>query len=982
MNRVVRCVYGVVFLLGLPAMAAAQAVITGVVRDTSGAVLPGVTVEAASPALIEKVRTAVTDGSGQYRIIDLRPGTYGVTFTLPGFATVRREAVELSGSATVTVNAEMRVGAVEETITVSADAPVVDVQSVTQQRAIGREVIDAVPTGRTVHNMAALIPGMVIGVTGPVGQDVGGSTVGALQMAAIHGGRTGDQRVMMDGLPLNTSQGNLSGFISNIASTQEFTIDTSGVSAEDNSGGVRMNIVPREGGNQFSGTIFVTGATEAFQSSNFDDDLAARGFEAPDPPKNIDNTFDINPAVGGPIQRDRLWFYSAFNWHRDRTLFSGNPNANPDAFVYTPDPGGTLFGETDIKSINTRLTWQVTPRNKLSFFIDRQDRCLCPEGSATISPEAQVDSEYPGQRFMSLTWSAPVTPRVLIDAAVLNRYERWGDYAPAGANLSRIQVVDDVTGLSYRGIGALQDTKNQNTNLRASLSYVTGAHSFKTGFMGMYASHEPTFTSNLQNQIYTFVNGVPSAVTLLANPRQSDNRITDFGMFVQDRWTIDRLTLSGGLRFDYLHTWFPAQTLGPAPLVPNRSLSIDKTDWVSWTDLTPRMGAALDVFGDGRTGVKVTLNKYLGAQSASGQFGLQGNPLNRLATETEVSWTDANGNFVPDCDLLNPAGSGECGPYSNQGFGQLLPSSTFDPDLLEGYGVRSYNWEFAVTLQQELLPRVSMEVGYFRRWYGNFVVTDNRAVSPADFDTFTLTAPSDPRLPNGGGYTTPTLYAVAPAAFGRTDNFVTLAENYGEQSERWHGVDLSFNVRPSNGLLFQGGLSTGNTVTDNCEVLAALPELTLQGNAAAQANSVHCRVETNFLTQVKGLASYTVPRIDVQVSASFQSIPGPQILGTWQASNALASAALGRPLAGGARTIAVGLVEPGTTYGGRSNQVDLRFGKNLRFGGARANVALDLYNAFNANPVLGQINNFGPVWQRPLFVLPGRLAKISATFDF
>jgi hypothetical protein len=224
---------------------------------------------------------------------------------------------------------------------------------------------------------------------------------------------------------------------------------------------------------------------------------------------------------------------------------------------------------------------------------------------------------------------------------------------------------------------------------------------------------------------------------------------------------------------------------------------------------------------------------------------------------------------------------------------------------------------------------------------------------------------------------------VRPESFGRTNNLLTLAKNYGDYTERWHGVDVSFNVRPSGGLLFQGGLSTGTTLVDNCEVLAALPELTTFGNAQAQANAAHCRTETNWLTQVKGLASYTVPVVDVQVSAGFQSIPGSQILATWSAPAAAVQPALGRPLAGGARTFPVALVAPGTMYGDRSNQVDLRVAKILRFAGTRTSVNLDLFNAFNANPVVGNmVNNYGPAWQTPIFVLPARLAKISATFDF
>ena len=331
------------------------------------------------------------------------------------------------------MNIELRPGQVSETVTVSAEAPVVDVQSVTQQRVMGRDLLDTIPTGQTVHNMAALIPGMVISVTGPVGQDVGGSTVRNLQQAAIHGGRTGDQRVMMDGLPLNTSQGNLSGFLSNMASTQEFTIDTSGVSAEDNSGGVRMNIVPREGGNTFRGSVFFTGATDDFQSSNYDDHLASMGFKPPNPPKTIRNTTDFNASFGGPVKRDKLWFYTAFSMHDDDSPVAGRPELEQDRIRRSgftrPIRTVEIPNETQLKSGNVRMTWQATTGNKIAFYYDHQDRCLCPEGEAVISTESISDSRYPGQKFGSATWTSVLSPKLLLDVAFLQRFEKWGDFA-------------------------------------------------------------------------------------------------------------------------------------------------------------------------------------------------------------------------------------------------------------------------------------------------------------------------------------------------------------------------------------------------------------------------------------------------------------------------------------------------------------------------------------------------------------------------
>ena len=908
-----------------------------------------------------------------------------MTATLQGYTTYRREALAVSGTGTFAVNIELRPGQVSETVTVSAEAPVVDVQSVTQQRVMGRDLLDTIPTGQTVHNMAALIPGMVIAVTGPVGQDVGGSTVRNLQQAAIHGGRTGNQRVMMDGLPLNTSQGNLSGFLSNMASTQEFTIDTSGVSAEDNSGGVRMNIVPREGGNTFRGSVFFTGATDDFQSSNYDDHLASMGFKPPNPPKTIRHTTDFNASFGGPVKRDTLWFYTAFSMHDDDSPVAGRPNlyrSNPAIWIYEPDPNGEIPNETQLKGGNVRATWQATTGNKVAFYYDHQDRCLCPEGEATISPESISDSRYPGQKFGSLTWTSVLSPKLLLDVAFLQRREKWGDFATAGADVSQIQVVDTVKGMTYHGQGVLAVNNNANTNLRAALSIITGAHAFKVGFMNMWGKHAPLTTSNDQHLIYTFLNGIPDQIQMLADPRESDNRILDGGLFVQDRWTRGRMTLSGGLRFDYLQTWFPAQSMGPSKWTPNRNVSIEKTDWVSWTDLTPRMGAVYDVFGNGRTALRTSFNKYLGAQSASGVFGLQGNPLNRIAATTNRQWIDADKDFFPDCDLLNSALNNECGPYTNQAFGSVNPATNIDPDLQKGFGVRGYNWEFQLGLQQQLMPRLSMDVAYVRRWYGNFTVTDNRAYAAGDYDAYTLSAPADARLPDGGSYPTGTqLFDLKPTVpFGRQDNLLTLTSKYGDQSERWHGMDLVFNLRMQNNLTVQGGMSTGNTLTDNCEILAQLPEI------GAGANGGYCRVQTNYLTQVKGLATYIFPKIDVNVSASFQSIPGPVIAGNWNAPNSAIISALGRPLSGGVTNRPLNLIEPGTTYQERSNQVDFRVGKVFRAATSmRATVNVDFFNMFNANPVLTQNNAFAtntPDWKTPTNVLPGRLIKISTTLDF
>ena len=981
----------------------AQAVITGVVKDASGAVLPGVTVEAASPALIEKVRTAVSDGSGQYRITDLRPGSYDVTFSLTGFTTVKREGVTLSGSATALINADLKVGTVAETITVTAATPLVDVQSLATQRAITRDLIDAVPTGRTVQNVAQLIPGVasntsVAGANLP-SSDVGGSGQGGLQQVSIHGGTYNDQRVLMDGLPLNTAVGNLSGFLTNLSSTQEFSIDTSAVSVEDNSGGVRMNVIPREGGNIFHATVYGDYAGPALQGVNFNSDLAARGYPAPNPEKSLKQSYVINPAGGGALKKDTLWIYAAANRTHSETYTSMYPNknaGNPNGLYVADTSQPQSIFDTLLYGENARATWQITPKNKFAAYYDSQVRWIAPQATATVSPEAQSWTPYTDQHFISGTYTAPVTNKLLLQAAVLDRLEGWRRSpspltAPGAANVN-----DTVTGITTGSFGPQEysENVNRNRNIVGSASFVTGSHAVKAGVQYQWSRAQTyNYVMSPLNLQYTYANGVPTSLTEFVDPRGQATMAGDTGLYLQDRWTVRHLTLSGGVRYDRFHTYWDPQTLGPVLLAPNRNLSLPEGDGVDWKDLTYRFGGAYDLFGNGKTAVKASINKYLGAQFASSSFGNTLNPATRIGVSTTRSWADANKNFVPDCNLQQVTANGECGALANSTFGQSTTFATnFDPAILSGWNLRDYQWEFAASVQHQLLSRLSVEVGYYRRTYGNFKVTDNLSVAASDFSTFSIVAPTDSRLPNGGGQTIAGLYNVVPAKFGQTSNLVTDAGNYGSQIYRWQGVDVSAAVRAWSGLSFQGGFSAGSTLSDNCEVLAKLPELTSSFNAgqgfqpAGSTTNPYCAFSSPYQPSIKGLGTYTVPKVDVQVSGSFQTNPGLPIAANFNATNAFTQPSLGRVLAGNAANVSVNLVAPGVLYTDRVNQVDLRIGKIIRFAGrGKVSANLDLFNMFNRAPILIQNNGFSPttsVWQTPQNILPARQIKVSAQFDF
>jgi hypothetical protein len=493
---------------------------------------------------------------------------------------------------------------------------------------------------------------------------------------------------------------------------------------------------------------------------------------------------------------------------------------------------------------------------------------------------------------------------------------------------------------------------------------------------------------------YRFNNGIPNQITERAYPWDSRTNVDhSLGLFAQDKWTAKGLTLGYGLRYDYFANSFPQQHVGAAVLAPTRDITLPAQNNISYNDVTPKLGAAYDVFGTGKTALKVSLNKYLISLAAE-DFGGVPNPVNNLVTSTTRSWTDRNGNFVVDCNLTNPAaqtvvGGDICGQMANTNFGKAQQGATYDTALLTGWGHRNYNWEFSTGVQQQILPRVAVDASYFRRWYGNFLVVDDLSLAPTDFDAFSITAPADSRLPGGGGYAVSGIYNVKPEKFGVPVNYlVTRADNYGKQTQYWHGVDVTLNARPREGVLLQGGVSSGRTVTDNCEIVAKVPEssvITVGTNGLQTStnapSTTYCHQATAFLTQVKFLGSYRIPRVDVQLSGTFQSVPGPNVLANYNAPNAAVTPSLGRNLSGNAANATINLVAPGTLYGDRLNQLDVRIAKILHFGRTRATVNLDLYNALNANPVLTQNNNFG-AWQQPTSILLARFAKVSAQFDF
>jgi hypothetical protein len=490
--------------------------------------------------------------------------------------------------------------------------------------------------------------------------------------------------------------------------------------------------------------------------------------------------------------------------------------------------------------------------------------------------------------------------------------------------------------------------------------------------------------------------GVPASITEYAFPYNTDARTNAYdGLFAQDQWTHARMTLNLGVRLDFLNAAVPAQSYPATPLVPARTFAA-VTNAPNWKDINPRAGIAYDLFGNGKTAVKANVGRFV--QAVTTAYADNVNPILTSVNNVSRSWTDLNGNGLPDCDLTNMQLNAECGKSNNLNFGGLGVSTAYDPNLLNGWGKRPYDWEVQTGVQQELRQGVSLNVTYTRHWWGNFLVNDNLLTSPSDYTPYCVTAPVDSRLPGGGGNQLCGFYDLNPNKFGQVNNFVTYSSNFGKQSDIYNGVDVSVATRLRGGVLLQGGFNVGHEVWDNCGVVgqvdnsaAALatdiaragvntPNLTnLQG--VLSPSTLFCHDAPPFQTQVKLAGSIPLPWWNLAASAAFQSVPGPQITASYSVAVAALTQALGRlPSSGSPATVQ--LIAPGTLYGDRVYQLDSRLTKTWKLGRARIQGQLNAYNLLNAGPVLAVNNTYGPTWLSSTATLQGRMFKFGAQVDW
>jgi hypothetical protein len=951
-----RFVLGVLFcLLAAPMAAFADSEIAGIVTDATGAVLPGVTVEVTSPALIEQTRSVVSDAAGAYRIVDLRPGAYKVTFTLPGFNTFVRDGIVLESDFTATINAQMKVGGVEETITVSGASPVVDVSSTMSRTVLSQEQIEALPTGRSYQSLSATIPALSPAGSGRF--DVGGASQMWQGTVVAYGSLANDTALEIDGMSVMTllNQGSIAGVYHNQGAYQEMSYQVVAGTAESQTGGVRINMIPKEGGNRFAGEFLGMYSNEHLRSDNNDADLRAKGLTVPPSLRGI---YDFNGGIGGPIVKSRIWFF-----HSTRRWGAANYIANQ--FFDNGDPA---YDRSKLQAYTTRLTIQVNPKNKLSVMYDALPKYRDYFGSETgrQSPDGSGNQDQFGFDDQA-KWTSTISSKLLFEAGLSKNYLGYNlKYQSDVARASAANPFGDISksdvGIASKTVYNAATTEFYNPFVAnqavTSLSYVTGSHSIKVGMQWKYGWIKNTVTQN-GNMVQVYNNGAPLQVRVYNTPLQSRANLNgDTGIYLQDSWRMDRLTLSPGIRWERFNAEVAEQSAPAGRFVGARHFDEIK-NLPNFTNWVPRLGAAYDLRGDGKTGLKFSIGRYM--QQDASSFPQTYNPM--VQTSAALSWTDLNKDDVAQGELGCVYQTAGC----EINFAQL--SSTFgsrrnkNPDANLK---RPYQMVYNAGITQELRPGLGVAVNYFRREFHRISYTNSLSIPMSAYTAFQI---PDPR---NNGQSIP-VYNVNPAALSAATNEVdtTSANN----KSAFNGFDVTLNSRFSNGAIVTGGTSTGRTISSLCDVTD--PNYA----SAAASGLLYCdqsQIHIPFLTTFKLSGSYPLP-YGVRVSGVFQSTPGDPVATTY-----VLSAANFRTITGvamGQSSITMRLNKPGEEYLPRVNQLDVTLSKSFKVGSARVSPEISLFNMLNANPVLSESTAY-PAIGTPLRILDGRLLRFQAQIRF
>jgi hypothetical protein len=986
--------FSLVCIVLLPATVSAQSQITGVARDESGGVLPGVTVEASSPVLIEKVRSAVTDDQGRYTITNLRPGSYRVTFTLTGFNTVVRDGLEVPGGVAVTANADLKVGALEETITVSGQTPLVDVTQATRTQVLTRDLIDALPSTRNIMSVGMMVPGIRLGTP-----DVGGSRQMEQTNPRGHGIAAKHTVQHIDGMSINSQETSNQQSYVNDALSAEVTVSTSAHPAEIQSGGLRTNMIPKDGGNMVSGSIFLGGSDGAWQSNNVSDEMRAQNFTSANGIAHIQN---FNGSMGGPILRDKLWFFASA-----RHISTDELVANVDEYVTAPD--GELVRSTldqYIRDVLGRVTWQISPKNKFSVFFERTWKRKGKDFGFGQDPRSGTQRD-PNKAHYGVgqgKFTSTISSKILFEAGYSSSYQHWtgfnlpeiveprylanGQINPAWLNNARresnSQVVTPRCAYSFGCTAWVSNGQDQRTadagfRVVSSMSYVTGSHNIKVGFADSFGPVH-VFTDRQADLVQTYNNGRPSSVTVYTTPYNRFSYVNyDMGIFGQDSWTIKRLTLNLGARVDNFDSKIEATSM-PAGRFAGERYFPEREHVPQWLwDVSPRFSAAYDLFGDGRTALKASFSRYL--DPLTGGFADRYSPG---AANEQRNWLDctinASGNAcVPGVAL--PTDNDDIAQAHEIGPGGATFGIREDRDFDENIQ-RERNTEITFGVQHQLFSRVSLIAQYYRRTFQDMEMLDRELITHSDYTSFQTPVPADvARDPEVAAIISPgtlvTVYNLKPAKLPVYTSQQRDKTN-PDISSTYNGFDLAATVRtPGGGTAFgswtvEKNLSNFCANDDNPNGVLTADRYTGANVAAGGAFCDQAAFDMPFRHEFKMAGTMPV-RWGIDLGAVLQSYAGGERVITWVPPVGVFTAA-GQ---GRTRSETVVLNEPGSLYYPRYNQVDFNVKKTFRAGRKTFSGQIDWFNLLNGNAIFTRNSQVGASLGQIQTILQGRLTRLA-----
>jgi len=922
------------FLLAVvPATIHAQGAIAGSVKDASGAVLPGVVVTAASPVLIEKTRAVITDGRGEYKVVGLRPGTYSVSFEFPGFAPQKHEGIELKSDFVADVSVNLQLGTATQSVNVQAEVPGLDTQSSTQQSVLTRAIMDNLPTGHSVYANGQLIPGLTLSRP-----DVGGTTGMQAPSFRVHGSNSGDVALQVDGMLINQNVGNggAPGIYYNDGMVQETSYQTSAIPAEVSQGGVRVNMIPREGGNQFHGSFLGNGSTSSLQANN-----VPVGFTKLKAGNRLDNIYDFNGTVGGPIKRDRLWFLTTVRrWGVNEFVANSfNPN------------GTQALDDNRITSTVLRLTYQINQKNKVSAYYDknmkwRGHRKDTASLYSLIDDNASVIQKTPLGYSGQVKWVSTLSPKWLLEAGVSQFFLDYTyDYEP---NVARdaIATIDiakstltNAAWYLYRSIGA-------RTQVAVSTSYVSGSHNIKIGFQDSFSPSRDEYTMNGDLRV-GFNNGVPSVAYLFNTPISvSEDMRADMGIYAQDSWTFHNLTVNAGVRWEWFNSGIQEQSNPAGTWVPARHIDAipNVTDWRT---IVPRLGVSYNLFGKGKTVLKASASKY--EQNQGIGLAQSVNPM--FLTSQTCTW-NAPAGTTPDM-MAHGAAIIAASTFTNcTGFNGAV-NTHISPDL-----TRPYSWEYTGMVQQEVTRQFILSAAYYFRPSRNNYGVKNTLV-PSDHYT-----PVSIKNPLTGESMT----VYNQFATDRGKIYLAL-DNYKELNSEYNGVELQATKRFSKAGSF---VSTAFTVGRKYgSALGSGTDLNNPNNLINAIGSIDG--DTTYQFRVNGY--YRLPW-NFQLAGNYQHITGTPFDPTYSVGTSVVPGLT-------QVTQVVRLTKPGSQRLPDLNLMDVRVSRIFMIGERwKIEPVVDAYNLLNVNTPYTAVTTVGPNLGNYSANTEGRFVKFGLKVDF